>query len=196
MIGLDEVGRGCFAGPLVVAAVSLSEDHTLSGLDDSKRLSAARRATLEQEIKYQALSISLAWCDAPTIDSIGLGKSLELCFQSAFSRVSKLEDDTVIVDGQINYLSTVQGGFDVKSEVAADSRFEAVMAASIIAKQARDRYMSQMDLVYPKYQFKQNVGYGTQTHRQAIANFGVCSLHRLSIRPLQIYASTNRWAKS
>lgn len=189
IIGLDEVGRGCFAGPLTVAAVRLQGK--IDGLADSKQLTPPRRSTLEHQIRIAAADISIAWCSAAVIDASGLAVALQRCFRLAFSSISKQVGDRVIIDGTINYLSDVSMQ-PTEAIAKADDTEPAVMAASIIAKQARDRYMVKQSIAYPEYGFERHVGYGTQAHRTAIKRYGVVPLHRLSLKPLQHYESNPR----
>ena len=190
VIGLDEVGRGCFAGPLTVAAVRLNSE--LGGLADSKRLSATARSKLEKHIRAHAADVSIAWCSAQTIDEIGLAAALRRCFKFAFSQISKLSDDRVVVDGTVNYLAGETETTLIEAVAKADDFEPAVMAASIIAKQARDRYMAKLAYAHPGYGFERHVGYGTAAHRQAIEQKGITPQHRISLKPLQHYASNPR----
>ena len=186
MIGIDEVGRGCFAGPLVVCAVHLTGE--IPGLKDSKQLTEAQRSKLEPAILETSSEIKLIWVSPQMIDEINLGEAMKQAVAASISSFSQLDCD-IVIDGNVNYLPTDNR---VRAEIKADDRIPAVMAASIIAKQARDRYMRAVDKLYPEYAFAQNVGYGTKAHRQAIEDHGVCEHHRLSYKPLKSYVSRTR----
>lgn len=184
IIGIDEVGRGPWAGPLVVGAVILGDD--IEGLDDSKKLSKKRRDTLSAEIYSKAIAVGLGWVAAEEIDRIGLSKSLELATIRAIEEI-KVPYSSIVIDGTINFLKDTGKGPYVTTLPKADSIVPSVSAASIIAKVARDNYMAEQDLIYPGYSFKSHVGYGTSAHRKAIDELGVTPLHRLSFAPLAKY---------
>lgn len=191
-IGFDEVGRGCIAGPLVVAGVRLVEH--IDGLADSKQLSVNNRTKLERIVRFKAEDIAIAWVDPDYIDSEGLGSALRLAFNACFSSISKEASDRIVVDGSVNYLHDAS---DSKSEavIQGDTTIPAVMAASIIAKQARDRYMMAISHQFPAYAFEQHVGYGTAHHYKIIKELGLTSIHRQSIKSLKPYVSES-WQSS
>lgn len=177
VIGVDEVGRGCWAGPLCVAAVSLPNN--IDGLRDSKLLSARQRQRLVGQIRQRA-HIGIAWVPAEVIDEIGLTKALVMATQFA---VGQVDGDEIVMDGTVNFLAGHR--LPVQTLAKADQLVPAVSAASIVAKVARDTYMSQMHLLLPQYAFDEHVGYGTAKHRQALQAFGVTHLHRRSFKPIQ-----------
>jgi ribonuclease HII len=179
VLGIDEVGRGCLAGPLVVGAVALSTP--IDGLKDSKLLSAKRRRHYDQLIKESAEYIGLGWVAASELDAIGLSKALKLACERAVMKLELTPDDTVI-DGNINFLS---GKFNSRTLIKADNLINAVSAASIVAKVARDEYMKFQAQAYPDYFFDTNVGYGSKTHIEAILSRGICPLHRRSFEPVK-----------
>jgi len=198
ILGIDEVGRGPWAGPLVVAAVVLSDEAPIGGLTDSKKLTKKRREALDVIIRQQALGFGLGWVPADEIDQIGLSAALRLATMRAVEQV-KTPYTEIIVDGTINFLKETAKGKYVTTMPKADLLIQSVSAASIIAKVARDAYMTEQDTVYPGYHFASHVGYGTAAHRQAIDLLGVTPLHRLSFAPLQKYkidAATERTTKS
>ena len=186
ILGIDEVGRGCWAGPLVVGAVVLG-DTTIKGLTDSKALSKKRREALAIEINEKAAGVGLGWVSASEIDEIGLSKALRLATARAVRQISAPFHE-IIIDGTINFLSDTPLGGYVSTLKKADLLIASVSAASIVAKVARDEYMVEQDERYPAYGFASHVGYGTAAHRAAINAHGVTPLHRLSIAPLQKYA--------
>lgn len=184
ILGIDEVGRGPWAGPLVVGAVVLPEKHTIEGLTDSKKLSAKRRIELDLLIRQKALGWGLGWVHADEIDTLGLSKALRLATIRAVEAV-KVPYHEIIIDGTINFLSETKKGQYVTTMPKADLLIPAVSAASIIAKVARDTYMEEQDTIYPSYGFASHVGYGTARHQQALLANGVTPLHRTSFAPIR-----------
>lgn len=187
ILGIDEVGRGPWAGPLVVGAVVLG-DAKIEGLTDSKKLSKARRDILNEQIIERAAGYGLGWVAADEIDAIGLSKALVLATKRAVEQVNAPYHE-IIIDGTINFLKDTSKGQYVTTIAKADLLIPSVSAASIIAKVARDNYMSEQDSMYVGYGFGSHVGYGTQMHRDAIEQLGVTPLHRLSFAPLKKYAA-------
>lgn len=185
ILGIDEVGRGPWAGPLVVGAVVLG-GATIDGLTDSKKLSKKRREELDIVIRQQAAGFGLGWVPASEIDQIGLSAALVLATKRAVQQISAPYHE-IIIDGTINFLQGTSKGSFVTTLKKADLLIPSVSAASIIAKVARDDYMSQQDDIYPGYRFTSHVGYGTAVHRAAIEQLGVTPLHRLSFAPLARY---------
>lgn len=186
ILGIDEVGRGPWAGPLVVGAVVLGEVR-IDGLTDSKKLSKKRREELARLI-HDSAAVGLGWVHAPEIDEIGLSASLRLATKRAVELIT-LPYHEIIIDGTINFLADTSKGSYVTTLAKADLLIPSVSAASIVAKVARDKYMALQDDVYPGYGFSSHVGYGTAAHRAAIENNGVTPLHRLSFAPLAKYRS-------
>lgn len=181
IVGIDEVGRGAWAGPMVVGAVLLG-DVVIPGLTDSKKLTKKRREVLDIEIRKQALAIGLGWVSAKQIDTIGLSAALKLASRRALAHI-KQEYKEIIIDGTIALIDDPR----VTLLPKADLLIPSVSAASIVAKVARDNYMKHLDGVFPGYAFTAHVGYGTAAHRTAIETLGVTPLHRLSFAPLQMY---------
>lgn len=179
IVGIDEVGRGCWAGPLVVGAVIL--DKAIDGLNDSKKLSARSRIQLNNQILDNAHT-GLGWVWPEEIDQLGLTKSTTLGIKRALVEIR--DYDHIIIDGSFNYLPD-HG--NVSTLVSADSLIPAVSAASILAKVARDKYMHNQALLYPNYGFERHVGYGTKFHIDALSQFGITRLHRKSYKPLLQY---------
>ncbi|MEO5950085.1 MAG: ribonuclease HII [Candidatus Saccharimonadales bacterium] len=185
ILGIDEVGRGPWAGPLVVGAVVLG-DIPIEGLTDSKKLTKKRREELDAIIRRDAAGFGLGWVSADELDSIGLSAALRLATRRAVEQVTSAYSE-IIIDGTINFLANTSRAAYVTTIPKADLLVPSVSAASIIAKVARDAFMTDQDAVYPGYGFKTHVGYGTPAHRQAIENLGVTPLHRLSFAPLTKY---------
>lgn len=184
ILGIDEVGRGPWAGPVVVGAVVLGRE--IEGLTDSKKLSKKKREALDIEIRQQALGYGLGWVSAEEIDRIGLGPSLVEATKRAVEQV-KVPYHEIILDGTINFLKDTPKGKYVTTMKKADLLIPSVSAAAILAKVARDNYMIEQDSLYPGYGFSSHVGYGTAAHRLAIESLGVTPLHRLSFAPLSKY---------
>jgi ribonuclease HII len=180
-VGVDEVGRGCLAGPVCVAAVA---DHpSLEGLvDDSKKLSAGQRQVIAQVVKEQA-AVGIGWASASFIDKYGLTAALKYAAIRAIIDLGPPVDE-ILLDGNSNYL----GDKRVRTIVHGDAIEPVIAAASIVAKVARDTYMQNVgELQFPGYGFESHVGYGTKVHRDAIMSLGPCLLHRMSFAPLKDY---------
>ena len=186
ILGIDEVGRGPWAGPLLVGAVVWPDDVSLDGLTDSKKLSAKKREQLSVEILEKALSYGFGEVAAKEIDEIGLSRALNLATFRAVENI-KCDFDQIIIDGTINFLKNTKYESKVSTLKKADLLVSSVSAASIIAKVKRDSYMKKMSKQFPEYGFDSNVGYGTKKHIEAIEKFGVTPLHRLSFAPLAKY---------
>jgi ribonuclease HII len=185
VIGLDEVGRGCWAGPLVAAAVALPDVLSIVGLNDSKKMSKKQRETQDVLIREQALGIGVGWVWPEAIDSGGITQAVKTAMLEAFVQLGADytgDYDEIIVDGNINYLANVPKSSAV---IRADGSIAAVSAASIIAKVARDNYMADIANKYPQYGFAGHVGYGTVEHIAALRQYGVTTIHRRSYKPIR-----------
>ena len=193
ILGIDEVGRGPWAGPLVVGAVILGGAE-IDGLDDSKKLTKKRREALDVEIREKAAAWALGWVSAQELDDIGMSEALRLATRRAVEQIQaqcrqqNLAFSEVIIDGKVNFLRGTALEKFVAAIPKADGLIPSVSAASIVAKVARDQFMAEQDVVYPGYGFKSNAGYGVAKHRAAIERLGVMPLHRLSFAPLAKYA--------
>lgn len=177
-VGIDEVGRGCWAGPVVAGAVVLKKP--IDGLTDSKLLSKKQREKLAPIIHKEALAIGLGWVDAATIDKIGLTAAVKLAMERALQQI-KIDYDEVIIDGNLNFLTENP---KTRSVIKADLTIPAVSAASIIAKVARDNYMAEVGDKHGDYGFEKHVGYGTALHLEKLKLHGTSSLHRRSFKPV------------
>ena len=192
ILGIDEVGRGPWAGPLVVGAVILGGAE-IEGLNDSKKLTKKRREALDEVIREQAAAWALGWVSAGELDDVGMSQALRLATRRAVKQIQSqskeknLAFDEIIIDGTVNFLADTALERYVTVMAKADGLIPSVSAASIIAKVARDQYMTEQDVVYPGYGFASNAGYGVAKHRMAIERLGVTPLHRLSFAPLQKY---------
>jgi ribonuclease HII len=179
IIGIDEVGRGCWAGPVVAGAVLLQDP--LPGLRDSKKLTKAARERLDAEIRLHAIAFGLGWVPAPEVDAIGLTEAVRLAMRRAVAAITA-PYDAIIIDGNYNFLDDNPRSSCL---IKADDTVPAVSAASILAKVARDKYMRDATLQYPGYSFEKHVGYGTAAHLAALKEQGVCALHRRSFAPIK-----------
>jgi ribonuclease HII len=179
VMGIDEVGRGCWAGPLVVGAVILSEP--LEGLTDSKLLNSTKREVLAALIHEQALC-GIGWVSPSEIDELGLTAATTLAMERAIADMPD-EYDEIIIDGSVQYLPAHP---KAKTLIKADLTVPAVSAASIIAKVARDEYMREAAARYPQYGFERHVGYGTALHSTRLKAHGVSDLHRRSFKPVRV----------
>jgi ribonuclease HII len=181
ILGIDEVGRGCWAGPVVAGAVILRE--SIPGLADSKKLTKLQRERLDAQIRLDAVAIGLGWVTSAEVDSIGLTEAVRLAMARAVAEIPQGQGyDELIIDGNYNFLLN-----NPKSRclIKADDTVPSVSAASIVAKVARDAYMSNASLDYPGYHFEKHVGYGTAAHLAALKIQGVCDLHRRSFAPIR-----------
>lgn len=179
IIGVDEVGRGCMAGPVVAGAVLL--DKRIRGLKDSKKLTKAERERLDVIIRKKAIAYGIGWATHLEIDEFGLTHAVRLAMQRAVAAITD-EYDEVIIDGNYNFLKETPRS---RCVIKADDTVPAVSAASIIAKVARDNYMAEMAEQYPGYKFESHVGYCTPAHRKALLELGMCDLHRRSFAPVR-----------
>jgi ribonuclease HII len=178
--GVDEVGRGPLAGPVITAAVVLPENFNLPGLTDSKKLTAIKREVLSIAIKEQALSWSMGEASVAEIDHLNILQATMLAMQRAVAGLS-IEVDKVLVDGN----RAPNFGIPAEPIIGGDGIEPSISAASIIAKVARDNLMATYALSFPNYGFERNSGYPTKQHRQALQDFGVTPIHRRSFAPVK-----------
>lgn len=173
--GVDEVGRGPLAGPVVCAAVilPLDEEKPIPGIDDSKKLSKKKREELEKLIKERAIAYSIAEVDEGTIDSINILQATRLCMKRAVEGLKPMPD-YVLTDGDM----TLEIASPQRSIVKGDALICSIGAASILAKVYRDKKMERYAEEYPGYGFDHNAGYGTPEHIKAIGEMGICKIHR------------------
>jgi ribonuclease HII len=175
--GVDEVGRGPLAGPVVAAAVIFPKDVWISGIDDSKRLSPSAREELFSSIRECAVTFGVGVVDQAIIDVINIREASLMAMKSALSQL-KPKPDYVLVDG--NYFRSSSVPFE--TIVHGDAKVFSIAAASIVAKVIRDRLMQGLHLRYPEYGFDRHKGYATKQHIAAIQVFGRCEIHRQSFR--------------
>lgn len=178
--GVDEVGRGPLAGPVVVAAVILPLNLRIKGINDSKKLSLKKRNELYKIILNEALAVNVSFIDERVIDEINIYEATKKGMLEAISGL-KIKPEHVLIDAMplrelaIAHTSIIHG----------DALSASIGAASIIAKVTRDEYMDKMDIKYPNYGFKHHKGYCTKEHLEALEKYGPCEIHRKSFAPLK-----------
>jgi ribonuclease HII len=184
-VGCDEAGRGCLSGHVFAAAVILPEDFTHDWLTDSKQLSEKKRYELRTFIQDNAIDYAVAYCTPQEIDDINILNASILSMHKAIDKL-KVVPEHIIVDGnrfkqykEIHYTTIIKG----------DGKYLSIAAASILAKTYRDDYMLKIHEEYPMYNWKQNKGYPTKEHRNAIREFGITPYHRKTFRLLDTQLS-------
>ncbi len=181
--GVDEAGRGPLAGAVFAAAVILNPMHQIAGLTDSKKLSEKKRLRLEQEIIETALAYAVAFASVEEIDRLNILRASLLAMQRAIERLVLVPREALIDGLHIPIVAV-----PARAIVGGDAIVADISAASILAKNARDREMVLMDMRYPEYGFSMHKGYGTRLHMQALAEHGPCPIHRMSFAPVRAAA--------
>ncbi len=188
IFGVDEVGRGPFAGPVCAAAVALEPDRLppdlLGEIDDSKRLTANRRTALAKSLAAH-VAFAVAWASVEEIDALNILEASHLAMRRAIVSLSEQMERTpglVLIDGN----RCPGSGFPEQAVVGGDGRSLSIAAASILAKVDRDQEMVRLATEYPGYGWERNAGYGTAEHRKALARLGVTPHHRRSFAPVRI----------
>lgn len=177
--GLDEAGRGALFGPVVAAAVILNPKRRIVGLDDSKKLTAERRAELAERIRKHALAWAVAEIDAQRIDAWNIYQASRQAMTAALQRLT-IQPDYLLIDAmQLDVL------VEQKSLIKGDARSVSIAAASILAKTHRDARMEEWDAVYPQYGLARHKGYATPDHLEALRLHGPTPLHRYSFAPVR-----------
>ncbi|MGG3560146.1 ribonuclease HII [Neobacillus rhizosphaerae] len=181
--GIDEVGRGPLAGPVVAAAVILPENFFLAGIDDSKKLSEKKRQEYDKKIRSEALAYSISMISADEIDEMNIYEATK---KAMYASIAGLEPkpDFLLIDAM-----KLETPYPSDSIIKGDARSISIAAASIVAKVARDKLMKEISLSYPAYGFQQNMGYGTKEHIQAIQQHGITPYHRKSFAPVKDYVA-------
>ena len=178
--GVDEAGRGPLAGPLVIAAVVMPEEFFISGLNDSKQISASKRDKLYDEILQKALSVSVNVVSISNIDELNIYRATQQGMAEVLLHLDK-QPDVALIDA----MPVEAGDIKTVSLVHGDALSASIAVASIIAKVTRDRIMEKLDTLYPAYKFANNKGYGSKEHMQAIDMEGVTEWHRRSYEPVK-----------
>ena len=177
--GVDEVGRGPLAGPVVAAAVILPKDIEDLGFDDSKKLSASKREEIYRLIQEKAIAIGIGIVDADIIDQVNIYQASRLAMHQAVSEL-KIQPDYLLIDAMKIDVNTPQIGI-----IKGDAKSISIAAASIVAKQVRDQMMQEFDELYPGYDFSNNAGYGTPKHLEGLNIKGICPIHRKTFAPIK-----------
>jgi ribonuclease HII len=180
--GVDEVGRGSLFGPVFAAAVILSPERPVRGLNDSKLLEPERREVLAERIRERALAWAVAGVDAATIDHVNIYQATRMAMRSAVLQLAPAPD-FVLIDAVPIEVAVPQ-----RPIIKGDARCQAIAAASIIAKVARDACMRVWDEVFPQYGLASHKGYSTPEHLRAICKLGPTPLHRLSFEPVRAHS--------
>ena len=184
MVGVDEVGRGSWAGPLLVVAARAISDLP-NVLTDSKLLNRKQRLEMLDLISITC-QFGEGWVSAREIDQIGMANALRRGVKKALSAINALSLEEIVIDGSVNYIPSSYES--TSCMVGADLKLPIVSAASIYAKVTRDKFMQNLGLKYPKYAFEKHVGYGTKAHQQELKKFGILpAVHRKSFRPIRIF---------
>ena len=177
--GVDEVGRGPLAGPVVAAAVILPKNIEDLGFDDSKKLSASKREEIYRLIQEKAIAIGIGIVDADIIDQVNIYQASRLAMQQAVSEL-KIQPDYLLIDAMKIDVNTPQIGI-----IKGDAKSISIAAASIVAKQVRDQMMQEFDELYPGYDLSNNAGYGTPKHLEGLKSKGICPIHRKTFAPIK-----------
>lgn len=190
--GVDEAGRGPLAGPVYAAAVILDPARPILGLDDSKKLSARKRSQLEPLIKANSLSWAVAFCTPAEIDEINILQASLLAMRRAIEALP-LQAHEAWIDGHI-----IPGGLSIGAQafIGGDALHECISAASILAKEERDRVMRAMDTQFPGYGFAKHSGYPVAAHLEALRRLGPCVHHRRSFKPVKVLLSAGPGAST
>ncbi len=173
--GVDEVGRGPLAGPVVCAAVIMPLDKLIDGVDDSKKLTVKKREKLSVEIHKIAVACAICRVEPEVIDEINILQATRLCMKNAVESL-EIKPDYVLTDGNM----TLDIDIPQRSVIKGDSFSYSIGAASVVAKVFRDNLMDEYSAIYPEYSFEKNKGYGTSQHIAALKRAGICSIHRRS----------------
>lgn len=177
--GVDEVGRGPLAGPVVTAAVIIPEDFTFYEVNDSKKLSAAKREELFDKINEHAIAIGIGIMDEAVIDQVNIYQATKLAMIQAIEKL-EVQPDYLLLDAMELDVPIAQ-----ESLIKGDARSVSIACASIIAKVTRDRLMADYDRQFPGYDFANNAGYGTKNHLDGLDKHGVCPIHRKTFAPIK-----------
>ncbi|WP_347301367.1 ribonuclease HII [Dolosigranulum savutiense] len=177
--GVDEVGRGPLAGPVVAACVILDPSQPILGLNDSKQLSATRRKQLVDTINERALAVTIGQATPEEIDRLNIYQATKLAMERAVAELNHPVEH-LLIDAM-----TIAVDIPQQSIIKGDTHSNSIAAASIIAKEYRDQLMIELSQQYPAYDFDSNMGYGTSAHLAALRNVGICPIHRRSFEPIK-----------
>ncbi|MEY8599328.1 ribonuclease HII [Staphylococcus shinii] len=177
--GIDEVGRGPLAGPVVTCAVILNENHHFTGLNDSKKLSAKQRQGIEEQLLNDVLAYAYGYATVEEIDRFNIYEATKIAMLRAIEALS-IRPTHILVDAM-----TLDTDIPQTSLIKGDARSVSIAAASVLAKEHRDKYMRELAEKYPGYGFEKNAGYGTQQHLDGIKQFGIIPEHRKTFEPIK-----------
>ncbi len=184
--GVDEVGRGPLVGPVVAACCILPEKFNLDGLTDSKKLSEKKRDFFFEEIKRQAISYGIGVVSAKKIDEVNIYEATKIAMKEAINNMP-IKPEHILIDAM-----PLELDIPTTSIIKGDLKSITISAASVLAKVTRDRMLYELDKEYPMYDFKNNKGYGTKKHLEAIESFGVIDEHRRSYSPVSDYIEKHK----
>lgn len=180
IVGVDEVGRGPLAGPVAATAIIMPKDCYIEGVTDSKKVSPKKRKELKNQILEKAIAVSTIFINEKIIDEVNIYEATKLAMYQAINELDPKPDyvliDAMPLDLDIPHESIIKG----------DEKSFTIACASIIAKEARDELMDEFDQKYPEYDFKQNKGYPTKKHRNALLTYGVTPIHRRTYGPVKV----------
>jgi ribonuclease HII len=179
--GVDEAGRGPLAGSVVAAAVILDNAHPIMGLTDSKKLGAAKRGTIEEQIKQKSIAWAIGEASCTEIDEINILQASLLAMKRAILQLTPVPEQALIDGNRVPDIP----GLTMRAIVKGDLYEPCISAASILAKEYRDRQMIKLDQQYPQYRFAQHKGYPTQLHRSLLKKYGASPVHRTSFKPVR-----------
>ncbi|WP_438467525.1 ribonuclease HII [Streptococcus pluranimalium] len=187
--GIDEVGRGPLAGPVVAACVILPVNEKISGLNDSKKIPKSKHEEIYQQVMEKALAVGVGIMDNDVIDQVNIYEATKLAMVEAITDASKrgLVPDYLLIDAMTLDLDIPQ-----TSIIKGDANSLSIAAASIVAKVTRDKMMADFDKKFPGYGFAQNAGYGTKIHLEGLEKYGVTPIHRRSFEPIKSLVRTER----
>jgi ribonuclease HII len=179
--GVDEAGRGPLAGSVVAAAVILDNSHPIMGLTDSKKLGAAKRGRIEEQIKQKSIAWAIGEASCTEIDEINILQASLLAMKRAILQLTPVPEQALIDGNRVPDIP----GLTMRAIVKGDLYEPCISAASILAKEYRDRQMIKLDQQYPQYRFAQHKGYPTQLHRSLLKKYGASPVHRTSFKPVR-----------
>ena len=181
--GVDEVGRGCWAGPVVVASVILPQNYKNEQLKDSKTISAKKRQMLAKEIEKHALAIAISYRTSKKIDEVNIKAATIEAMYEAINKLN-VKPKCVLVDAE----KLKSKDYHVVSIIKGDAQSQTIAAASIIAKVYRDNICQYLHQIYPRYGFDKHKGYGTKLHIDALKKYGpIANVHRFSFKPVKLF---------
>ncbi len=184
LVGIDEAGRGPWAGPVAIAGFIITQNiKVIEDIDDSKKLSAQKRLLVFKKLKPYKNNYTVILKSNKTIDKLGIGKTIEFAIEEIIKSISnqfKTKRIKFLIDGY--FKKNFEADFELIKK--GDSKMYSIASASIIAKVTRDLEMAKLAKTYPNYKFEQHVGYGTKLHRELLEKFGPCPIHRKSYKPI------------